>query len=74
MCRSIKVLRHPEEPVTADEISAAALQFVRKVSGYRKPSKSNQEAFDLAVQQVSDATGRLLDTLTKASTHRVAPD
>jgi hypothetical protein len=74
MSRSIKVLRRPEEPVTSDEISAAALQFVRKVSGYRKPSKSNQEAFDLAVQQVSDATGRLLDTLTKASTHRASPD
>jgi hypothetical protein len=63
MCRSIKVLRRPEEPVTAEEISGAALQFVRKVSGYRKPSKSNQQAFDLAVQEVADATARLLETL-----------
>jgi hypothetical protein len=63
MCRSIKVLRRPDAPVTSEEISAAALQFVRKVSGFRKPSKSNQEPFDLAVQEVAQATGRLLDTL-----------
>ncbi|HTQ58533.1 MAG TPA: DUF2277 domain-containing protein [Bryobacteraceae bacterium] len=63
MCRSIKVLRRPQAPVTEEEISGAALQFVRKVSGYRKPSKSNQEAFDSAVQEVADATARLLDAL-----------
>lgn len=66
MCRSIKVLRRPDEPVTPEEISAAALQFVRKVSGYRKPSKSNQEAFEQAVEEVANATGRLLDTLKEA--------
>src|ERR1022692_5052718 len=48
MCRSIKVLRHPDTPATAPEISAAALQFVRKVSGFRKPSRANQDAFEAA--------------------------
>jgi len=70
MCRSIKVLRRPESTVTDDEISAAALQFVRKVSGYRKPSKSNQEAFESAVREVADATGRLLDTLNESKRPR----
>jgi hypothetical protein len=60
MCRSIKVLRRPAPPATREEIDAAALQFVRKVSGYRKPSKSNQTAFDAAVREVADATARLL--------------
>ena len=63
MCRSIKVLRNPETVATTDEVSAAALQFVRKVSGYRKPSKSNQEAFDSAVREVAKATERLLESL-----------
>jgi len=63
MCRSIKVLRNAEAPATGEEISAAALQFIRKVSGYRKPSRSNQEAFDAAVKEVAAATGRLLETL-----------
>jgi hypothetical protein len=48
MCRSIKTLRRKDEPATDDEIHAAALQFVRKVSGYRQPSKANAEAFDAA--------------------------
>lgn len=65
MCRSIKVLRHPDTPATAPEISAAALQFVRKVSGFRKPSKSNQEAFEAAVREVAAATERLLGTLNE---------
>jgi len=65
MCRSIKVLRRPETPATAPEISAAALQFVRKVSGFRKPSRTNQEAFDAAVQEVAAATERLLDTINE---------
>ena len=63
MCRSIKVLRRPDVPATDEEIVAAALQFVRKVSGYRAPSKSNQPAFDGAVREVADATARLLETL-----------
>jgi len=63
MCRSIKTLRRADEPATDDEIAAAALQFVRKVSGYRVPSQRNQEAFDLAVGEVASASRRLLDTL-----------
>jgi len=63
MCRSIKVLRRPDEPATPPEISAAALQFVRKVSGFRKPSRANQDAFEAAVQEVAAATERLLDTI-----------
>jgi len=63
MCRSIKVLRRPDTPVTPEEISAAALQFVRKVSGYHKPSKANQEVFDGAVREVAAVTDRLLQTL-----------
>jgi hypothetical protein len=65
MCRSIKVLRRPEEPATADEVSQAALQFVRKISGYNKPSKVNQEAFDKAVREIADASQRLLDEVTR---------
>jgi hypothetical protein len=63
MCRSIKVLRRPETAVTPEEISAAALQFVRKVSGSRKPSKVNQAAFESAVQEIAAATDRLLKNL-----------
>jgi len=66
MCRSIKQLRSSEIPATEEEIRAAAVQFVRKVSGYRKPSKANQAAFDQAVEEVSQATQRLLEHL---STH-----
>jgi hypothetical protein len=61
MCRSIKVLRRPEEPATPEEISQAALQFVRKISGYNKPSKVNQEAFDNAVREIAVASQRLLE-------------
>jgi hypothetical protein len=60
MCRSIKVLRNAGNPVPPDEISAAALQFVRKVSGSRKPSKVNQAAFDAAVRNIAVATEKLL--------------
>ncbi len=63
MCRSIKVLRKPEGPATGEEVEAAALQFVRKISGFRKPSKANQEAFDRAVREISEASGRLLETI-----------
>ena len=61
MCRSIKQLRNAEIPATEEEVRAAALQFVRKVSGYRKPSKMNQAAFDQAVEEVAQVTQRLLD-------------
>ena len=62
MCRSIVTLRG-EEAATGDEVRSAALQFVRKISGYRVPSKTNQAAFDRAVDEVSAATQRLLDGL-----------
>jgi len=68
MCRSIKQLRG-DEPVTDDEIRAAALQFVRKVSGYRQPSRANTEAFDRAVQDVSDASARLLEAISARPPH-----
>ena len=63
MCRSIKTLRNTEIPATEEEIRAAALQFVRKVSGYRKPSKVNEAAFERAVEEVAEATEKLLNTL-----------
>lgn len=66
MCRSIKVLRRPEAPATPEELHAAALQFVRKISGFQKPSRANQEAFDRAVKEVAGASGRLLATLKSA--------
>jgi len=66
MCRSIKQLRRPEGLPTPEEIQAAALQYVRKVSGYRKPSHRNQAAFDQAVDQVALATRQLLESLNPA--------
>jgi hypothetical protein len=63
MCRSIKTLRGAEPPATEAEIRAAALQFVRKVSGYREPSAANRRAFDDAVEEVSEVTARLLGEL-----------
>ena len=65
MCRSIKTLRRADEPATEDEIHAAALQFVRKVSGYRQPSQRNSEAFDAAVDDIAEASRRLLESLKK---------
>ena len=66
MCRSIKQLRQPDQPPTAEEIQAAALQFVRKVSGYRKPSRRNEAAFNQAVSDIAATTQRLLDQLAAA--------
>ena len=66
MCRSIKKLRTEDGPATEEEIREAALQFVRKVSGYRVPSQRNAEAFDAAVVDVADASRRLLDAVTPA--------
>ncbi len=65
MCRSIKTLRRREEPATEEEIEAAALQFVRKVSGYRVPSRANQAVFDQAVIDVAAATRVLLEALVR---------
>lgn len=64
MCRSIKTLRNAEVPATEDEIRAAALQFVRKVSGYRKPSKVNEAAFEKAVEEVARSTQKLLENIS----------
>ena len=66
MCRSIKTLRRADAPATDEEVRAAALQFVRKVSGYRVPSRRNTEAFDAAVDDVAEASRRLLDALGAA--------
>ena len=63
MCRSIKVLRRKDETATTEEIRAAALQFVRKVSGYRTPSMANEDVFDAAVDEVAEASARLLRSL-----------
>jgi hypothetical protein len=63
MCRNIKKLRFPDRPPTDEELEGAALQYVRKVTGYRKPSKANEEAFDVAVDEISAATRRLFDDL-----------
>jgi hypothetical protein len=67
MCRNIRTLYNFEPPVTRDEVSAASLQFVRKVSGFTRPSAANQEAFDRGVAEVSAAVHRLLDSLVTAS-------
>jgi hypothetical protein len=64
MCRSIKTLRHLDVVATDDEVEAAALQYVRKVSGYRAPSPANRDAFQAAVQEVAEASRRLLDAVT----------
>lgn len=63
MCRNIRVLHNFEPPATNDEVTAAALQFVRKVSGTTKPSQANQEAFDHAVAEIAHITRHLLDEL-----------
>ena len=63
MCRSIKPLRMPDRKATEQEITEAALQYVRKVSGYRKPSRANQVAFDAAVAEIAKATEKLLNQL-----------
>ena len=64
MCRSIKPLRNMDHHATDEEVREAALQYVRKVSGYRKPSRVNQEAFDAAVIEVAEATRRMLENLS----------
>jgi hypothetical protein len=64
MCRSIKVLREGKVAAAPEEIEAAALQFVRKISGFRQPSARNAEAFQRAVDEVSEASSRLLATIT----------
>jgi hypothetical protein len=63
MCRNIKMLFNFDPPVTPDEIQAASLQFVRKISGFNKPSKANEEAFSSAVKAIADLSANLLNTL-----------
>ncbi len=63
MCRSIKTLRRADRAFTDDEVRAAALQFVRKVSGYRAPSRANAPVFDAAVDEIAGASRRLLESL-----------
>jgi hypothetical protein len=63
MCRNIKMLFNFDPPVTPEEIRAASLQFVRKISGFNKPSKANEAAFAAAVEEVAAVSGRLLATL-----------
>lgn len=64
MCRNIKVLRNANSPATEEEIMLAALQYVRKVSGYRSPSRANKAAFDAAVAEIAASTQRLMQSLT----------
>jgi hypothetical protein len=70
MCRNIRTLFNFEPPATEDEIRASALQFVRKVSGFAKPSRANEAAFNRAVDEVSKAARRLLGSLETASPTR----
>ena len=63
MCRNIHTLYNFEPPATEDEVRGAALQYVRKVSGFTKPSQAKEAAFDAAVDEVADATRRLIDSL-----------
>jgi hypothetical protein len=67
MCRNIRTLHNFDPPATEDEVQAAALQYVRKVSGAAKPSQANAEAFDRAVAEVTRATATLLDSLVTAA-------
>ncbi len=67
MCRNIRPLFNFEPPATDDEVEAAALQYVRKISGTRKPSAANLEEFERAVAEIAKATRRLVDTLETAS-------
>ncbi|MBN9662049.1 MAG: DUF2277 domain-containing protein [Acidobacteria bacterium] len=73
MCRSIKVLRNQEPPATPAEVDAAALQFVRKISGFPKPSKANQEAFERAVREISESSARLLQSIAQNTPVRRVP-
>jgi hypothetical protein len=70
MCRNIRTLHNFEPPATDEEVHAAALQYVRKVSGASKPSRANEEAFSRAVEEVTAATQRLLDALVTAAPPR----
>ena len=70
MCRNIKTLHNFEPPASEDEVRAAALQYVRKVSGAQRPSKANQAAFERAVDEVAEITSRLLEELVTTAPPR----
>lgn len=70
MCRNIKPLNNLAPPASPDEVADAALQYVRKIAGTRKPSKANQEAFDRAVAEITEVTERLLDSLVTTAPPR----
>ncbi|HWA59414.1 MAG TPA: DUF2277 domain-containing protein [Gemmatimonadales bacterium] len=70
MCRNIRPLYNFDPPVTAEEIHAASLQFVRKVSGFTRPSAANQAAFDRAVHEVAHAVGHLMESLVTTAPHK----
>jgi hypothetical protein len=70
MCRNIKTLFNFDPPVTAEEVRAASLQFVRKISGFNKPSKANEAAFQTAVDEVAAVSTRLLRSLETTATPR----
>lgn len=63
MCRNIKILFNFEPPVTPEEVQAASLQFVRKITGFNKPSKSNEAAFERAIKEIAETSGKLLRAL-----------
>jgi hypothetical protein len=67
MCRNIRPLHNFEPPATEDEVRAAALQYVRKISGFTKPSQANEEAFERAVEEVAEVSARLLDSLVTSA-------
>ena len=70
MCRSIKTLFHTDPPPTEADIYAASLQYVRKISGYRQPSKTNEPAFEQAVQEIALATQKLMNSLETSAPTR----
>src|SRR5688572_13925787 len=70
MCRNIKTLFNFDPPATSDEVRAASLQFVRKLSGFNKPSRANEEAFELALERVAAAAQEMLNSLVTAAPPR----
>ena len=70
MCRNIKTLFNFEPPATEEEVRAASLQFVRKLSGFNKPSKANEEAFETAIEEVAAVSMKLLESLTTSAEPR----
>ena len=74
MCRSIKPLFNFDPPASEDEIRAASLQFVRKISGFTKPSKANEESFAAAVEAIAGISARLLESLETAATPKNRED